>query len=44
MRGRDKKTRGRGIGDFLSAGTEISQGCQKQPWRRQEKKGFVKGN
>lgn len=43
-RGGDKKTRERGIGEFLAAGTEIGQGCQKQQRRRPEKQGFVKGN
>lgn len=40
-RGGDKKAQQRGVGEFLAAGIEVSQGCQKQ--RRQEKKGFVKG-
>lgn len=41
-RGGDKKAQQRGIGEFLAAGIEVSQGCQKQ--RRQENKGFVKEN
>lgn len=39
----DKKAQQRGIGEFLAAGIEVSQGYQKQKQRRQEKKGFVKG-
>lgn len=39
----DKKAQQRGVGEFLAAGIEVSQGCQKQKQRRQENKGFVKG-
>lgn len=42
-RGGDKNAQQRGIGEFLAAGIKVSQRCQKEKQRRQEKKGFVKG-